>query len=89
MALSRGAKKGYEAESLAPKLLFPQAVSAEPARGSHQYRATHRNCEEGWSCRADGCLWAMEKSSAWCCCTFGAKTNVIGFGFGGTQVAVA
>lgn len=43
----------------------------------------------GRSCRIDGCLWAVEKSSAWCCCTFGAKTNVIGFGFGGTQVAVA
>jgi hypothetical protein len=43
----------------------------------------------GRSCRVDGCLWAIEKSSAWCYCTFGAKTNVIGFGFGGTQVAVA
>jgi len=41
------------------------------------------------SCRVDGCLWAIEKSSAWCCCTFGAKTNVIGFGFGGTQVAIS
>src|SRR5690349_16029987 len=47
MARSRGAKKGYEAESLASKLLVPQAVSAEPARGSHQYRAIYRNCEEG------------------------------------------
>ena len=41
------------------------------------------------NCRVDGCLWVIEKSSAWYCCTFGAKTNVIGFGFGGTQVAVA
>ena len=47
MARSGGAKEGYEAESLASKLLVPQAASAEPARGSHQYRAIHRNCEEG------------------------------------------
>ncbi len=38
----------------------------------------------GRSCRVDGYLWAMEKSSAWYCGTFGAKTNVMGFGFGGT-----
>jgi hypothetical protein len=43
MARSRGAKKGYEAESLA-KLFVPQAASAEQARGSHQYRAIHRDC---------------------------------------------
>lgn len=41
------------------------------------------------SCRVDGFLWVIEKSSAWCCCTFGAKINLIGIGFGGTQVAVA
>ena len=29
------------------KLLVPQAVSPEPSRGSHQYRATHRDWEEG------------------------------------------
>jgi len=45
MARSRGAKKGYEAESLA-KLFVPQAASAEQARGSHQYRAIHRDCEQ-------------------------------------------
>lgn len=45
MARSRGAKKGYEAESLA-KLFVPQAASVEQARGSHQYRAIHRDCEQ-------------------------------------------
>ena len=28
-------------------------------------------------------------SSAWYCCTFGAKINVIDFGFGGTRVAIS
>jgi len=47
MACSRGAKKGYEeSEGLALKLLISQAASAEPARGSHQYHATHRNYEK-------------------------------------------
>ena len=48
MARLGGAKKGYEdVRSLASKLLVPQAAYAEPSRGSHQYRATHRNCKEG------------------------------------------
>lgn len=29
------------------KLLIRQAASVEPSRGSHQYRATHRNWKEG------------------------------------------
>jgi hypothetical protein len=53
--LARGAKKGYEAVwSLTSKLLVPQAAYTEPSRGSHQYRATHRNCKEG-----------LELSSRW------------------------
>jgi len=48
MARLRGAKKRHEAAgSLTSKLLAPQAASAEPSRGSRQYRATHRNCNEG------------------------------------------
>ena len=42
----------------------------------------------GRSCRVEGCLWAIEKTRAWCCCTFGAKTNVIDFGSGGTRIAI-
>jgi hypothetical protein len=39
------------------------------------------------SCRVDSCLWAIERTRV-CFCTFGAKTNVIDFGFGGTRVAI-
>ena len=48
MARSRGAKKGYEdVGSLTSKLLVLQAASAEPSRGSYQYRDTYWNCKEG------------------------------------------
>ena len=43
----------------------------------------------GRSCRVDSCLWAIEKAHAWRCCTFGAKTVVIDFGFGGTRVTIS
>jgi hypothetical protein len=36
-----------EVRGLTSKLLVRQAASAEPSRGSDQYRASHRNCKEG------------------------------------------
>jgi hypothetical protein len=43
----------------------------------------------GRSGRVNGYRWAIEKTRAWCCYTFGTKTNVIDFGFGGTRVAIS
>jgi hypothetical protein len=42
----------------------------------------------GRSSRVDSSLWAIEKTRIWLC-TFGTKTAVVDFGFGGIQLVVS
>lgn len=41
-----------------------QSAASAESRGSHQYRAIHRDWKEGWSYRVNGILWAIMESPA-------------------------